>query len=1245
MAQDFVHLHVHSQYSMLDSALRLESMVGAAKKLGMGALALTDHGNMFGALQFYKACKGAGVKPILGCEVNLCRDHENQKGRDSQHMVLLAKSQEGYKNLIRLVSLGWVKGLSHNIPRVDFKQLEENSKGLVGLSACMGGHVAQQVLMHGEQAGREAMANLRDILEPGSFFIELQDHGFIEQKPLNQILVSLARELSLPMVATNDCHYLEKQHARAQMVLQCVAAGVTVQEMQRGHHGSEQLYFKSAQEMIQLFGDLPEALRGTLEVAEMCAGQCSPEHKPMLPRFPTPDGVTTEDFFRQLARKGLDQRIDHLTSLGKSINRPEYAARLEMECDVICQMGFPGYFLIVQDFINWAKEKGIPVGPGRGSGAGSLVAYSLRITDLDPIGYGLLFERFLNPERVSMPDFDIDFCMDRRDEVIRYVRQKYGDESVGQIATFHLLKSKSVVRDVGRVMGMTPQDAGRIAGMVPEPVQGKNVPIADALKQEKRLETAYNEDAQVKELIDTAMSLENLNRHAGMHAAGVVISDGPLWDHVPVFCPEPGLYVTQFHKDDVEYAGLVKFDFLGLKTLTTIQIATSLINKRPDRVDNPFDLDRIAMDDAATYALLQSGESTNVFQLESTGMQGLMKKLKPDSFDDIVALCALYRPGPLGSGMVDDYVESKHGRKKIEYPHPCLEASLKETFGVMVYQEQVMQAAREMAGYSLGGADLLRRAMGKKKPEEMAKQKSLFVEGSLKNGYTQEDAERVFELMNYFSGYGFNKSHSAAYALIAYQCAYLKAHYPVEFLCATMSADKDKIEKVVRTVAEARGMGITVLPPDVNESEIDFSVVYDATGASAAKKVDKTNGHALSAKAARARSEASRPRKPGEPVAVGGTLRDPMHPRIRFGLGAVKGCGSAALEAIFETRGGSPEQKAQAPVATASSTGTAASPFTDVFDFAERVDLRRVNKSVIEALTQCGAFDSLHEPMDISRARGFGAIETAVERGKQASADRDSGQTDLFGMLTAGNDDGPRIAPRPKFPEGASWERKELLRREKATLGFYISGHPLDGFREELRRFCDATTATATDKADGTTVKLGGIVEDLRVRPMRTGGKIGFFQLEDPFGRIEVVVRNKALEAYLDVLQSDAPILMTGTVREDRERGGGDGDGPPQGTGEMRVVLDKAEPLVDAFRARTRSVLVKMRLARLDREKLVALRRTLEDFPGSIPVKLELASDDSWRVTMGTKKIMVDPSEAMLTQLERLFGEKVCELR
>jgi DNA polymerase-3 subunit alpha len=1222
---EFVHLHVHSQYSMLDSALRLERMVERAKALKMPALALTDHGNMFGALQFHKACKDAGVKPVLGCEVNLCRDVRSERERESHHLVLLARGQEGYRSLVKLVSLGWVQGLQHGKPRIDFEQLQAHRNGLVGLSACMGGWLAQQVLQKGEQAGREAMGTLRDCFEPNSFYVEVQDHGFVEQKPLNEVLVSLARELALPLVASNDCHYLEKQHARAQMVLQCISAGVSVEDMQRSHHGSEELYFKSADEMAALFRDLPEAIENSLLIAEMCAGTADPNSKPMLPRFQVPDGLTEDDYFRKLALEGLHGRFADFELLGKRVDQDAYRVRLQMESEVICKMGFSGYFLIVQDFINWAKRQGIPVGPGRGSGAGSIVAYAMRITDLDPIEYGLLFERFLNPERVSMPDFDIDFCMDRRDEVIDYVRKKYGESSVGQIATFHLLKSRSVVRDVGRVMGMSPQDAGRIASLVPEPVQGKVVPIPEAMKQEKRLKAAYDEDGKVRELLDTAMSLENLNRHAGMHAAGVVISAGPLWDHVPVFCPEPNLYVTQFHKDDVESAGLIKFDFLGLKTLTTLQIAVDLINKRPDRKDDPFHLERIAMDDPATYALLQSGETTNVFQLESSGMQALIKRLKPDSFEDIVALCALYRPVPLGSGMVDDYVEGKHGRKKVEYPHPCLEEILKDTFGVMVYQEQVMQAARKMAGYSLGGADLLRRAMGKKKAEEMAKQKATFVSGSVGNGHAAEDAERVFELMSYFSGYGFNKSHSAAYALIAYQCAYLKAHYPVEFLCATMTTDKEKIEKVVRTVAEARAMGITVLPPDVNESDVGFTVVY-----SPAADAPQRQAGAVAKK----------------PVALNGKLNDPMGPRIRFGLGAVKGVGSSALEAIFETRTG------QGPDAPAPGTGNGApppepkhEPFVDLFDFTTRVDLRRVNKGVVEALVQCGAMDSLLEPLGVHRARAFGAVDTAIERGKAASADRESGQTDLFGMLTAAGATDVRAASAPEraYPQAPPWSRKELLKREKGTLGFYLSGHPLDGYKEELKRFCNANTTSVENFKDGTQVTIGGVIEDFRVRSMKSGGKVAFFQLEDPLGRVEVIVREKALDAHREVLQTDAPVLLTGMVREERDQGGPDGE--IIAGGEVKIVLDSVSLLVDAFRSRTRSVRVRVHVDRVDKQKLMELRRTLEDFPGSCPVTLQLISDEAWHVTMGTRKILVDPSEAMLAQLERLFGEKVCELR
>jgi DNA polymerase III subunit alpha len=1213
---EFAHLHVHSQYSMLDSALRLKAMCKSARSLGMPAIALTDHGNMFGAVQFSSECKANGVKPILGCEVNLASDHKLQT-REAHHLVLLARSQEGYRNLVRLTSLGWVDGYAHGKPRIDLELLVQHSKGLVGLTACMGGYLAQEVLQKGEDAGRRALAKLRACFEQGALFVELQDHGFVEQKPLNDILIGFARELSLPLVATNDCHYLERKNAHAQLALTCIAAGASLADMQRAHHGSEQLYLKSAVEMRELFRHLPEACDNTLLVAEMCGGQANPSAKPMLPRFQvpelgdapagTPAGVDEAGYFHALAKRGLEERFAEFETIGKQVDRDSYRARLQLEAEMIEKMGFAGYFLIVQDFINWAKQHGIPVGPGRGSGAGSIVAYAMRITDLDPIPYGLLFERFLNPERVSMPDFDVDFCMDRRDEVIAYVREKYGKSSVGQIATFHLLKSRSVVRDVGRVMGMTPQDAGRIATLIPEPVQGKSVPIAEALKQEKRLKDSYEQDAQVHELLDTAMALEDLNRHAGMHAAGIVISEGPLWNHVPVFCPEKDVYVTQYDKNDVEYAGLVKFDFLGLKTLTTLDIATRLINKRPDRKGDPFYLERIALDDVTTYALLASGETTNVFQLESSGMQQLIKQLRPDCFDDIIALCALYRPGPLGSGMVDDYVAGKHGKKKVEYPHPCLEDTLKETFGVMVYQEQVMQAARVMAGYSLGGADLLRRAMGKKKPEEMAKQKIGFIDGATKNGHQAADAERVFDLMEFFSGYGFNKSHSAAYALIAYQCAYLKAHFPVEFLCATMTADKDKIEKVVRTVAEARAMGITVLAPDVNESEIDFAVVYEA----------QSKDHK---------------RKAGQPVAVGGKLRDPLNPKIRFGLGGVKGVGSAALESIFEVRGAGDQKQ----------------PFEDLFDFTGRVDLRRVNKGVIEALVQCGAMDSLHDARGVGRDRALAATDAAIEQGKQASADRDSGQTDLFGALMGGAGGEAGGLRRIAFPEiSEPWSRHEKLKREKASLGFYVSGHPLDAYREELKRFCQASSASLANVSEGSQVSIGGVIEDYRERPTKTGGKMAFFQLDDPYGRVEVIVRQRVVEQFRDVLKSDVPMLISGVVRAERDQqgGGGGDDDADQPPAEVKLLLDDATPLVQAFRSKARTVRVRVHVDRVDKQKLVELRRALESHPGSCPVVVQLVSSEEWRVSFGGGKLTVEPSEAMLSSLERLFGEKICELR
>lgn len=1192
---------------MLDGAIHLRRLVEHADKMQMPAIALTDHNNMFGAVQLFNACEGTDVKPILGCEVSLTTaDRRDPKDTQAHHLVLLAGSQDGYQSLVRLVSQAWVDGMNaHGVPRVDLPLVAEYRKGLVGLTGCMGGLLAQEVLHKGPAAGREALGALSDCFEKDRLFVELQDHGFPENRPLNGVLVELAQSLTLPLVATNDCHYLNRDAARAQLALECIGTGRTLRDVEAAHHHSSELYLKTPEEMLTLFQHVPEATANTLLVAEMCGGQASPLAQPRLPRFSCPGGASEEDYLRALVIAGLARRLTEMREHGQSFDEMAYRTRVETELDVILNMGFAGYFLIVQDFINWAKDHDVPVGPGRGSGAGSLVAWALRITDLNPITHGLLFERFLNPERVSMPDFDIDFCMDKRDLVIQYVKGKYGAQSVGQIATFHQLKSRSVVRDVGRVMGMAPQDAGRIATLIPEPVQGKSVSIDEALAQEPRLKSLYDQDENAAEVVDTARELENLTRHAGMHAAGVVISEGPIWDHVPVFCPEPGTFVTQYHKDDVESAGLVKFDFLGLRTLTVIDIAVKLINRRPDQTETTFRIDAIPMDDVATYALLQSGETTNVFQVESSGMQSLFKQLRPDCFDDIVAAVALYRPGPMGAAMDKDFVHRKHGRQQVVYPHPSLKTILEETRGVIVYQEQVMQIAQEMAGYTLGGADLLRRAMGKKKASAMKKQKVVFIEGAVERGHTREKAEEVFELMAYFAGYGFNKSHSAAYALITYQTAYLKAHFPVEFSCATLSADKEKIDRVVRTVAEARSMGITVLPPDVNESEVDFTVVY------APEEADDVA------------------RLKHKPVCTGGELRDPMGPKIRFGLGAIKGVGTSAVDAVLEARHAEDEDD------------RTKRPFIDVFDFCSRVDLRRVNKSVAEALVQCGAFDSAHQLQDINRAQAFLSIEQAVERGKRMMAERSSGQTSLFGLMENQEEVQAMEHPGGSFPRVEPWTSREKLAREKATLGFYVSGHPLDRYQSELLRFCDVNTQTIGSLDSQRQITIGGSVEGYRERRTKLGSTMAFFHVEDALGRVEVIVRPRPLEqsGVREALKSGEPVLITGRVKHEQDR---ESD---EARLETKILLEDASLLSEALHKRTTAVTVKLGVEQLDREKLGSLRAALEQHPGPCPVSLELASLGSWRVSFAETGLFVDPTDALLSSLERLFGQKVCELR
>jgi DNA polymerase-3 subunit alpha len=1230
---DFAHLHVHSQYSMLDGAIRVKDLVKRTAALGMKAVALTDHNNMHGAIDFYKKAKEVGVKPLLGCELGFtfpgAEKKVDAKGLDrtpAHHMVCIARNMTGYKNLIGLVSKAWVDTPSHLEPRVTLEDLEARREGIIVLSGCLGGLVPQAVLQYSPRAGVELLARLRDVVEKDMLFIELQNHGLYEQPIVNEILLGAARDLGIPFVATNDCHYLERADSIAGKLLGCIAAGVTLDDYNRTDHGSSEMYLKSPEEMLATFRDFPDAVTNTMAVLERIEA-VDPTHKPMLPKFRDESGAVVsdvDDYFARLSREGLDKRFDTFRKIGKRVDEKAYRDRLEVEVSVINKMGFPGYFLIVQDFINWSKANGIPVGPGRGSGAGSLVAYSLGITDLDPIPYNLLFERFLNPERVSMPDFDVDFCMLKRERSIEYVRNKYGAESVGQIATFQLLKSKSVVRDVGRALGMPFSETDAVAKLVPDPVQGKNVSIAEAMEQEPRLKAMYDEGGGTKELLDLAQKIENMNRHAGMHAAGIVISEGPLWETVPVFKGSSGELVTQFAKEEVEYAGLVKFDFLGLTTLTVLDIAVSLINRRPDvrASGEPFDHNTLPVDVkdvperapelkrkvAETYELLQSGETTGVFQLESTGMQKLFKDLKPKRFEDIVAAVALYRPGPLGTGMVEDFVNRVNGRAKTEYPHPDLEDVLQDTYGVITYQEQVMMIARKMGGYSLGGADMLRRAMGKKKPEEMAKQKGTFVEGAQKNGYDEATAVRIFDLLEYFAGYGFNKSHSAAYALITYQTAFLKAHYPAEFCCGTLTSDLGKIDKLVGTIAEARSLGIPVLPPDVNESEREFAVIYD----------DKP------------RKVPARPRARAE--------RDPWRPRIRIGLGGVRGVGDGAVDAILEAR-------------------ASGGPFQDLFDFCARADMRRVNKAVVEALVQCGAFDQSLERVGASRAQAFAAIDQAIERGKGVARERSSGQMGLFAVTEI-------VAPSAGYPTldaDAAWDGAEQLKRERATLGFYLSGHPLDRYTEEVKRVTNASVSDLAQRRNGEEVSLAGVVEGYRERPIKTGGRMAFFTLEDKSGRTEVIVRARTFAELTAALSLDAKqtlesalfkpgevVLIQGKVQIDlrRDENGEIAEDQGDEEPERKVSLSSAIALADALKSRAREVHLRLDPSIATDSRLTALKKALADHAGKCPVRAVLSLPDGATVTvLLPPELRVDPGEALLSRVERIFGQKVAELR
>ncbi|WP_371381575.1 DNA polymerase III subunit alpha [Sporomusa aerivorans] len=1125
----FVHLHNHTEYSLLDGAGRIEELVRRAKELGMPAVAITDHGTMYGTIDFYKQAQKCGIKPIIGCEVYVAPrsrfDKAAVEGESYYHLILLAANEQGYRNLIELVSRGYSEGFYYK-PRIDREILRSYSAGLIGLSACIAGEIPAAIL-RGNLAAAEALAReYLEIFGPENFFIELQDHGMPEEKEANQHLVQLARKLGLGLVATNDAHYINKEDAECHDVLLCIQTGKTVDDPGRMKFPSDDFYLKSPAEMAELFAAYPEALANTVKIAERCNVTFDFD-KIYLPDFPTPDGISDDEYLQQLCREALAWRYPEAT--------PEVLARLDFELDVIRKMGYSSYFLIVWDFVNYSRRQSIPVGPGRGSAAGSIVAYLLGITNIDPLKYNLLFERFLNPERVSMPDIDIDFCYERRGKIIEYVVSRYGSDRVAQIITFGTMAARAAIRDVGRALNQPYGEVDRIAKLVPAEL---GITLKKALNANQELKNLYETEETVKKLVDLAMAVEGLPRHASTHAAGLVIAKEPLTHFAPLQLSSEGFVTTQFDKDRIEEIGLLKMDLLGLRTLTVIGDAIALIKENRGK---ELDIESIPLDDAKTCAMLAAGDTSGVFQMESSGMTNLVKDLKPERFDDLIPLVALYRPGPLGSGMVSDFIDSRHGKKKVTYLHPLLEPILKDTFGVILYQEQVMQIASVLAGFTLGQADLLRRAMGKKKHEVLAAQRENFLKGAAERGIDAKLAHDVFELMTHFADYGFNKSHSAAYALVAYQTAYLKAHYSQEFYAALLTSVMGTNDKVGYYIEECRRRGIDVLPPDINASGTAFSVDGEA---------------------------------------------------IRFGLAGVKNAGGNALESIISARrkGGK---------------------FTSLVDFCSRVDMRVVNKRVIESLIKCGAFDSLKA----RRSQFLNVLEQAVEVAACKQKDAASGQMGLFGDETMECVDDVVLPDVPEMPQ------EQLLALEKEITGFYVTGHPLDRYRAKLEKLPSLGNLAEGQYSDGQVIRVGGLIASAKRITTKNGSMMCFINLEDFTGQVEVIVFPKVFEKTGRLLAPDLPVLVSGrlNIHEEGAKVMADDIMPLENAGaEVRITLSKEQE--------NPSVLSK-------------LQELLTKFSGSTAVYLHLKDSRRVRVIKTEKKFWIEPTPAALAAIEGLLGK------
>ena len=1157
---NFVHLHLHSEFSLLDGACRIEELLDKCVELKMPAAAITEHGNMFSSIIFHDQARKRGINPILGCEVYVApgdrRTKSGTPGETANHLVLLAETKEGYHNLIKLVSSGYTEGFYYK-PRIDKDLLAQHSKGLIGLSSCLKGEVATGIRTEQQKKAMDAAAAYRDILGQDNFFLEMQYQGIEEQRIVNVGLQPIAKELNLNLVATNDVHYLKNSDFKPHDILLCIGTGKTVNDTERLKYHGDQFYLKTAEEMAQVFGDFPEAMANTVRIAERCNVDLSGTVN-HLPNFDVPAGFTLDDYFEHIVREGFQMRLPRLKELqAKGLLKhtiDEYERRLTYEIEMIKQMKYPGYFCITWDFIRYAREKGIPVGPGRGSAAGSFVAYCLRITDVDPIEYDLIFERFLNPERVSLPDIDIDFCERRRGEVIEYVTHKYGRENVAQIITFGTMKARAVVRDVARVMDIPYADADKVAKAVPPAL---DMTLKKALEESPALKDLQQKDDRIRELLEVAQRLEGMTRHASVHAAGVVIAPRPLTEFVPLYKSQKDEIVTQWAMKEVERVGLLKMDFLGLSTLTLIQDALDEI-KRTEGIE--LDIDAIPLDDKKTFQLFSDGQTYGVFQFESSGMRELLRKAKPERLDDLIALNALYRPGPLKSGMVDDYISRKQGKTEVKYDLQQLAPILDDTYGVIAYQEQVMRIAAVLAGFTMGQSDMLRKAMGKKDPKVMAKQREAFMEGAKNKGVNEKKATKIFDLMEYFAGYGFNKSHSTTYAWVAYQTGYLKANFPWHFMAALLTIESANTDKLAMYLGECRELGIPILPPDVNASELRFTVTKEG---------------------------------------------------VRFGLCAVKNVGEGANQSILAAR------KEHGRI-------------DSLYTLCEHVDLRLVNKRVLESLVKAGALDSLvpHAKDDARRARArlFTAIDKAIEHGGRHQRDRDQGQHQLFGGPA--EDGTPEIVP---LADAAPWGEAEQLAGEKDALGFYFSGHPLDRFAGELKTFGARRVGELTESmAD---VWTAGIVSGLRPLKTKKGDRMCVFMCDDVAGALEVVVFPETFGKHGSVVAADAMLLVRGKFEKDDES--------------ARIVATELLPISTLKERTTKEVVIHLASQAQGRTTFEQLAELLSRHRGDRRVYLELdvkGKEKPLRVRSEVA-VRVKPSDRLVLEVEQLCGSGSVELR